>query len=575
MTKSAKFEDILPMLVSTYQRGHLVPFLGAGMSAPKLTLWKDFLAKLEKHAGSCSDPDKVSSDARAQRASTIIQNRDGPAGFLATLRDALRTKVQEVPKSTTSLAQISWPLVVSTNYDDLFFYACRCRHPAEVGDEWPNEMGVEVLGRSPRDCKLVFSSLTGPFDRQYIWHVQGFLGGQFPGRNPEIDVPSIRALQEQLVIGHAEYRRVTNRAPDFRRCFTEVFNSRSLLFLGSSLKEDYFLNLFGEVLDLCGPSAVPHFAFTKEGEVDANFLADQMNITVCEFRKWEELPNWLDCLKKEIDKPGARSAGWSFVIEPSPQTEPDLEIVTGRQSPEVAGAREAIAFVARRDKKDLPILPDQFKHLALERPCPISDHIFLYPTSHVYAVTARCRKNDDGRAVYFAARDLLEEVTATNHAVTTVHLQFSGTGGTVPPIYGFIEVVRTFGEWRARSRRDDKRIRLILYIQRDVELSLTSGRIDIIELLASRLVRFWVVVISSESQEPVRRAVHFSAGTKLKEVLKIVDVPVDSPRWFVSISPSPRKELSKTTTQSVQHLTLVQVGIVFGSVLILEYDART
>ena len=113
------------------------------------------------------------------------------------------------------------------------------------------------------------------------------------------------------MIGHAEYRRVTNRSPEFRRCFAEVFNSRSFLFLGSSLQEDYFLNLFGEVLDLCGPSAVPHFAFTQEGQVDASFLADQMNITVCEFPQgqWQDLPKWLSRLKQEIDNPRARSTG--------------------------------------------------------------------------------------------------------------------------------------------------------------------------------------------------------------------------------------------------------------------------
>jgi hypothetical protein len=33
ISNSAKFEDILPSLVSTYQQGRLVPFLGAGMSA--------------------------------------------------------------------------------------------------------------------------------------------------------------------------------------------------------------------------------------------------------------------------------------------------------------------------------------------------------------------------------------------------------------------------------------------------------------------------------------------------------------------------------------------------------------
>ena len=273
---------------------------------PCLPFRGDFLDKLEQNAGIHRRVHNLTPDARAQRACTIIENRCRREGFLGAVLEALETGSKEIPRSTNSLAKIHWPLVVSTNYDDLFFYACRCSRQSDLDpqSQKARELAVQVLGRSSRDCKLIMSSLSGPFDRQYIWHVQGFLGGQFPGRKPENDIPKIDALQEQLVIGHAEYRRVTNRAPDFRRCFTEVFNTRSFLFLGSSLKEDYFSNLFGEVLDLCGPSAVPHFAFTEKGQVDANFLADQMNITVCEFPKgkWEELPKWLDRLKEEIEE---------------------------------------------------------------------------------------------------------------------------------------------------------------------------------------------------------------------------------------------------------------------------------
>lgn len=158
-------------------------------------------------------------------------------------------------KDTSSLAAICWPLVVSTNYDDLFYHSCRCRPVTR--DSHGGEMSVQVLGRSPKDGKLVVASLAGPFDRQYVWHVQGFLGGQYPEVRVESDVPDLDALWDQLVIGHPQNRAVTNRSPHFRRCFGAVFNSRSFLFLGSSLKEDYFLNLFLGIMDLCGPSAAP------------------------------------------------------------------------------------------------------------------------------------------------------------------------------------------------------------------------------------------------------------------------------------------------------------------------------
>jgi hypothetical protein len=43
MSNSAKLEDVLPLLVSTYQQGRLVPIWGAGMSAPMLTLSDEWM----------------------------------------------------------------------------------------------------------------------------------------------------------------------------------------------------------------------------------------------------------------------------------------------------------------------------------------------------------------------------------------------------------------------------------------------------------------------------------------------------------------------------------------------------
>ena len=141
------------------------------MSTPQLTLWDEFVCRLEVEAGIAADSARISPEIRAQRACTILQNRDGRAGFLAALDRALRQS-DEAPSQTLRLAEIPWPLVVSSNYDDLFYYACQSskRH----GDK------IQVLGRSAKDCKLVVSSLSGPFDRRYIWHVQGFLGDRWP-----------------------------------------------------------------------------------------------------------------------------------------------------------------------------------------------------------------------------------------------------------------------------------------------------------------------------------------------------------------------------------------------------------
>src|SRR5262245_32353095 len=85
------FNSILPLLVTSYQQGRLVPFLGAGMSAPTLNLWGDFLKKLEHKARVVDVGANLTLDARAQRACTIIQNQSGRRALLSAVRDALCT----------------------------------------------------------------------------------------------------------------------------------------------------------------------------------------------------------------------------------------------------------------------------------------------------------------------------------------------------------------------------------------------------------------------------------------------------------------------------------------------------
>src|SRR5262245_14483920 len=140
--RSVEFSEILPLLVSSYQRGRLVPFLGAGMSTPRLALWDEFVENLEKNFEQHQDHRAISPDVRAQRDCTRIRNTQGPEKFIAAVRGALEKNSDASQANLLSLAKIRWPLVVSTNYDDLFFQACRCRR--EQGTA-PEEMRVEIL----------------------------------------------------------------------------------------------------------------------------------------------------------------------------------------------------------------------------------------------------------------------------------------------------------------------------------------------------------------------------------------------------------------------------------------------
>ena len=107
-------EELVPLLASIYQRGRLVPFVGAGMSDPSLPLWHKFLSNLEQDAEAARKahgwPSETAGngppEVRAQRAKTIIRNLRGEPCFISAVHRALLPDGQRaaVPEQTMALA---------------------------------------------------------------------------------------------------------------------------------------------------------------------------------------------------------------------------------------------------------------------------------------------------------------------------------------------------------------------------------------------------------------------------------------------------------------------------------------
>ena len=257
--------------------GGLTPFIGAGMSMRDrgggLAGWKELVCGLEAAAAFPAAHGVLGDElvVRADRAATRLRVE---GRLPAAIREHLGTleSIDDVPQQTMALAGLRCPLVISTNYDDVYLAAAvqqsrknrqeSPRHDRQEpsGDDQEEPSGDDqeapiVVGRGAADCRRVLRSLRTP-DHPMIWAIQGFLGGQVKGRVGEA---TRGELEGQLVVGHAEYRRVTNAEPYFRRSFAEVFRSRTFLFLGSSV-ERYLLDLFSEIIELYGPSPDPHFA---------------------------------------------------------------------------------------------------------------------------------------------------------------------------------------------------------------------------------------------------------------------------------------------------------------------------
>ena len=102
-------------LLLAYERGLLVPFTGAGMSAPACRLWRSFIEELETQAGVETPDSEMDLTARGARAVRRLR-LDSDKNFELSTAAALSHGPQNPPDQTLALAQIHWPPVVTTNY---------------------------------------------------------------------------------------------------------------------------------------------------------------------------------------------------------------------------------------------------------------------------------------------------------------------------------------------------------------------------------------------------------------------------------------------------------------------------
>ena len=309
--------SLLPNLVTLYQRGLLVPFIGSGMSRPTCTSWNIFLATLAHQAGMDDDARKLTDATATLESAALYRIADTVVHKMHALPHAEKARryregihnhpvgSQPIPAQMKALTDgLYWPLVLTTNYDDLYWAACKERRNTPSLDalsSYDKQLPL-ILGRSLEDCHTVLRSLDRISPPLY-WALQGFLGGQRT-TPPEIvsDAAHLQELESQVVVGHQQYQQAINGDSHFRRAFAEVFRRRSLLFLGSGILEDYLLNLFSEIIYNHGPSAFPHIAILPKHELDSGrfdirFLKTRLGITPLFWENYGDIPGLLSQLK--------------------------------------------------------------------------------------------------------------------------------------------------------------------------------------------------------------------------------------------------------------------------------------
>jgi hypothetical protein len=208
---------------------------------------------------------------------------------------------ESLPRQAAALATGYWPIIITTNYDDILLaalHAGQARDQPDFTDDQSLFHPIVLLGRSQTDCETILRALDASHPRM-IWHIQGNIGKVLPERIPRLRaIANLQTLLDDVVVGHQQYQRAANQNPTFRRTFAELFRRRSILFIGSGLAESYFINLISEIILNFGPSPHPHFALFSQKElkdIDPEFLEVRLGITAVEYGEdHDRLPEALE-----------------------------------------------------------------------------------------------------------------------------------------------------------------------------------------------------------------------------------------------------------------------------------------
>lgn len=478
-------------LRAPYDRGRLVPFIGSGMSIPACVSWQTFVdnlcteAKLAPHHS--QSPNLI---ARAHMAVARLRT-NGQEEFANVVDRSLWQTRQPIPRQSELLAAIYWPIVCSTNYEDLYFRAV-----VNAGRPAP-----KVVGRGNESCRRVLGHMAF-HEGEMLWMLQGFLGStdvaladQLKQENTGVD-----ELRRELVVGHSEYRMVAHRLPHFRRTFSHLFRTRSLIFLGSGLADPYFMSLFDEIIELTGPPESPHYALLPESSVDTSFLRSQYHILCRTYPKdqHEEVSSFLHDLSQHLSSRRSRVSTWGFRTDMAGRLDggrgrPQFEVVAAAlPDPATVPDTHAVAISSGRDGSSPPGIPllSEYGQRAIGHHGQHSrwqnDYVLSWnEIPRAYGIVARelpGRSSRDRRspsAIRTALASFLD--CAQVNGIQTAHIQLlaAGSSRVFPPWVALAQMARAVGDWTRRCGDSSLRVRVYV-VDPSVRSLLEAGQLNLL-----------------------------------------------------------------------------------------------
>jgi hypothetical protein len=542
------FAEVLPSLRAARRAGRLVPFLGAGISRPQCRGWPDFIQTLyrifnEASATAVRSDDPEGLYRAADRVAAWLRLRSSK-DRQDILRRALHDRTPpEPPEQAQALASFAWPLILTTNYDEVIPLAYQRN---AIGME---ERSLLLLGRSHEDCAQVVRSLD-TLEAPIVWYLQGYVGG----------AQSRPSLLDEVVIGHQQYQEAINASTSFRRAFSEIYRRRSLLFIGSGLAESYFINLISETLLSLGPSTQPHYALfcdeDSNGRLDPEFLAVRLGITPV---RYGATHGELSCALRDVAADaattvrGLRVPGLTSVSYAIPRGRPheastlEVDILNrllpappegacvilsvgrdrrnGRFKP--GRGTQAISFLDayrgvrdghRYDEIDVPGLPQgRMWRVQLDgEPTPV----FLLAAREIDD-----SHDDEARSlasITEATRQALRQVEALGYTRALMGLLAAGPSRSDSASYCLVAQISGIRSFTAEEMTGGPGLRSvgIHVLDDDAWSDLMQGRIPVLDLLTSQLARVLVRVWAPRGSVE-EFALSVPHGTTIGEVLEI------------------------------------------------------
>jgi len=583
--KNLSFDDVIPQLSALYKNSLLVPFIGSGMSVPNCRTWPQFLTALSSETkNKVVENSFANAVIVAQEAVNVIRALP-PEKQVEVYRAALMSNGTRkgIPIQCKELAGLYWPLVISTNYDDIFWSCFQDSYEKQV-----------VLGRDADDCQEVLSSLD-KIKSPILWAIQGFIGGQF--QNLEMVIPDQvkrTRLAQQIVVGHHHYQRAINSSYQFRRSFAEVYRRRSIFFLGSGILEDYLVNLFGEIIFNQGCGPYPHFALIRKKDSErynSLFMQRALGIYPIFYDEHEDVPKYLnkfnnhvkhwfgndvDSNKHFIPKVFQDEIGFKLCVKSVDKTKTiEINIIKSDFPVPIRSDKSTCYITSLGKSKSGEILEGTQCLSLLEKACKNgaisqvnkslwesvktkSDSVFRYSDYPIYGVAARKLSVTDGdirsldiiEEVVFEALTVIEQV---KFEVVNIGVLASGKGRIWHPIHPFAQMLRGIKRFLSSDVRSISRMNIFL-VDPSIWAALIGRKIPIDTLLTSDLLSHNIEIVDA-SGSTERFSILIPAPTTLGEVFNACKL--DPNNWRVEVYPPPNKlpdkyPLDMTVTSTMQ-----------------------